>query len=301
MTFRSLLARSIQPHNRWGDTVHAFRHFRYHNGYWPNIWRPTTFNEHLLSLKLNRLDSETRRSITDKYRAKLHIASELGDAYIPRTLSVLSSHEDVDNYCFPERCVVKPTHASGLVLFKRQASDRLPLNEIKSWLDIDYYRQTRERNYLGLEPRIIVEEYIDFEGNKAPDDYKIFCFFGIPKLILVDTNRFSDHGRAFYTADWERLPFPQGRYSPAPAQKPPPNLRSMLRIAKRLAKVVDPIRIDMYTDGSSILVGEMTNCHGNAHMTIAPTADRALGQLFVDPACEPSELLESAYADCGVV
>ena len=42
----------------------------------------------------------------------------------------------------------------------------------------------------------------------------------------------------------------------------------MIFVAEQLSKNFDFIRIDLYSNGHDIKVGEITNCHGNAHEKI---------------------------------
>ena len=39
-----------------------------------------------------------------------------------------------------------------------------------------YYKETLEWAYKHIEPRIIVEEFIDDGSGTAPNDYKLFVF-----------------------------------------------------------------------------------------------------------------------------
>ena len=50
----------------------------------------------------------------------------------------------------------------------------------------------------------------------------------------------------------------------------PANLREMLDVAGRLSAGFDFVRVDLYSDSSSCLVGEITNCHGNARQRFIP-------------------------------
>ena len=55
----------------------------------------------------------------------------------------LRNEIDIDSYEFPNRCCIKPTHASGKYIFK--TSEHLNVEEIKSWLKLDYYKISREK------------------------------------------------------------------------------------------------------------------------------------------------------------
>ena len=52
--------------------------------------------------------------------------------------------------------------------------------------------------------RIICERYLE-NAAESLDDYKFFCFDGEPRLIQMDTGRFSRHVQQYYTTDWQRV------------------------------------------------------------------------------------------------
>jgi hypothetical protein len=72
---------------------------------------------------------------------------------------------------FPDRFVVKPTHGSGWVqiVTDKSSLDRATLIETcRGWLRQSYYEATREWVYKNIEPRIIVEQFID-DGGVNPE------------------------------------------------------------------------------------------------------------------------------------
>ena len=69
---------------------------------------------------------------------------------------ILYSKEDIKSYKFFLLDVVKPTHASGEVIFVD--STDINKEEIANWLDLNFYDRTREGNYKYLQPKIIIEE-----------------------------------------------------------------------------------------------------------------------------------------------
>lgn len=280
------------PHSAFGDKWHAIITFRRRHGYWPELAPPARFNEHLLKIKIDELDDPLRQRLTDKYCVKQYVTEILGADYTVPTLALLETGADVRDFVFPPVCVVKPTHACRKIFIRKSGRDEVPRDEICSWLTLDYYRHSRERNYRGLQPRVLVEPFVDFNG-AAPNDYKFFCFFGRVKLILFDTDRYGDHRRAYLTPDWRQLPFTQNNY---PLARPPrpPNLEAMTAIAERLSRDISPVRVDLYSDGRTVLVGELTHCHTASCANFCPEHyDRALAPLFTDPDFDAGDLLKA--------
>jgi hypothetical protein len=97
----------------------------------------------------------------------------------------------------PDRFVVKPTHASGWVqlVTNKATLERAALIALcEDWLKRSYYEEQWEQVYKHVEPRIIVEEFIDDGSGAALNDYKLFVFDGTVEMIQVDVGRFTDGG-----------------------------------------------------------------------------------------------------------
>ncbi len=218
-----------------------------------------------------------RAFVSDKVQVKQYVTAKLGDAYNVGTIAVLDSFEDAAHFAYPADCVIKPTHMSGEVIF-RHAGSPVDLKKVRFWFDSNYYRRFREANYRHMLPRIIVEPYIF--NQKAVEDYKIFCFHGRPLIIQVDFDRHTQHTHNLYTTEWELLPFaiscPIGKGKPRPG-----NLSQLIDVATRLSDGFNLIRIDLYTDGQDILVGEITNCHQGARCRfVPPEGEQIMTRLF---------------------
>ena len=144
---------------------------------------------------------------------------------------------------------------------------------IRRGFGMNQYDAGRGANYRALRPKVIVEPIIF--GSTNNEDYKIHCVSGEPKLVQVDTERQIDHRRDFYTPAWEHLSFalgyPLGKPVPAPR-----NLRELLSLARVLSEDFSLMRVDLYTDGHTIYVGELTNCPGNGNDRFSSPEGEAL-------------------------
>src|SRR5690606_9908142 len=110
----------------------------------------------------------------------------------------------------PQRFVLKPNHASGLILFcdKAQAGfDEAKIRQTLSrWMALDYGRQGREYQYSRIPRKILAEQLVTPDDGTELSDYKFFCFNGSPKFVQLDFDRFTNHTRNFYDLSWNRLP-----------------------------------------------------------------------------------------------
>jgi hypothetical protein len=258
--------RRYLPFNETGDRLyHRLNFMRKHrrapNGamLWNDVWyRLKTSDEILEPLRV---------FVSDKEHVKQFVRAELGDEYNVPTIAVLRSPQEVDAFDFPPDCCIKPTQASGQVILRKDGA-AIDRDRIKRWFDINYYRAGREWNYRALKAKVIVEPLI-FGGTNV-EDFKIFCFNGEPRLIQVDIDRYVNHTRKFFDVNWNEQDF-SILYPRSEAEFPrPQSLEKMLRAARILSASFSFVRIDLYSDGAQVLVGEITNCSENAGGLFVP-------------------------------
>lgn len=72
--------------------------------------------------------------------------------------------------------------------------------QLSEWLKVENYYLSREPQYTG-QNKIICEKFLKFNI----EDYKFFCFNGVPKFLKVDFGRFTDHHANYYDLDWNLL------------------------------------------------------------------------------------------------
>ena len=131
----------------------------------------------------------------------------------------------------------------------------------------------RERNYRRLKPKVIVEPLI-FNSTNV-EDFKFFCFNGEPKIIQVDVDRYINHTRKYFDAGWNELDFSIIYPRSTAAFDRPYCLSEMLAVARKLSAGFSFVRVDLYSDGRQILVGEITNCSENAGGYFVPASAEA--------------------------
>lgn len=254
------------PHTRFFDRLyHRLLFLKKHHRLptrqmlWNDVWfRIKTSDE---------IEDPMRVFVSDKENVKEYVRQTIGDRYNVPTLKVLRSPGEIDTYDFPERCAIKPTHASTHVIL-REHGEPIDRQRIKKWFALNYYHSGRELNYRSLEPKVIVEPLI-FDTTNV-EDYKIFCWNGVPKFVMLDIDRFSNHTRKIYDTNWNEQDF-SITYPRASGVVPKPaTLAEMLQVARILSGPFSFVRIDLYTDGQRVLVGEVTNCSANASAPFLP-------------------------------
>jgi hypothetical protein len=242
------------------DWLIAARRHRKIHGEFPNLIRPKTFNEKVL----HRLLFDRRSLIAqlaDKLAVRDYVEPRLGAQVLPRLYYVTTRPGTIPFDQLPEKFVVKPNHGSGWV---RIVTDKMALNEAAlretcaGWLNQNFYEITREWAYKQIEPRIIVEQFIDDGSGKAPYDYKVYVFGGIVEMIEVDIGRFDHLKRLVYSPGWEKLPEMFDHHDMSGEVPPPPHLEQMIAAAETLGDGWDFIRVDFYDIQDQLYVGELT-------------------------------------------
>lgn len=227
-----------------------------------HLKNPKTFNEKLQWLKLHdRKPMYTM--IVDKYAVREYITEKLGEKYIVPMLGVWDRFEDIDFDALPDRFVLKCTHDSGgivIVRDKSQMNMEEAREKITESMARNYYYAGREWPYKNVPPRIIAEEYIEDSCGELAD-YKVHCFNGAPRMILVCRDRFTETGltQDFFSEKWEHLPIRRPTAPNSAVEIPrPEHLDEMLRLSARLAKDFPFVRIDFYEVDGKVYFSEIT-------------------------------------------
>ena len=272
----------------WKDFLRAVitgaRIFKAENGYLPPLVSPASFNEHIFARKF--FAPLPMPSLADKLAARDYFKARLGDELLPAVAWVGDDIAGLFAAKLPAgRYVLKANHGSEWNLFLNLPDDlSAKRTEIEqramTWLSSRYGYDWGEWQYSVFKPQLFLEEFIDFNGAKTPDDYKFYCFHGKACFIEIDVDRFTQSRSAFYSLDWQCIPV---NYGEEPIQcRRPHNLEDMIRVAEIVARDMDFTRVDLYSDRNSrIKFGEITSFPGNGTLHFSDFKfDRWLGSHF---------------------
>ena len=224
-----------------------------------NLKNPMSFNEKIQWLKLYDR-KEIYHTIVDKCEVKKYVSQKIGEEYIIPTIGIWKSTNSIDINTLPASFVIKATHDSGGVYICKDKSnfnfDDCYRN-LERTLKHDFYLNSREWAYKGVESRIIAEKFLDDNDLK---DYKFFCFNGKCKIFKIDFDRDTKHGANYYGIDGNILPFGEKVCPPNFNKKIdlPNNLSEMICLAEKLAEGIPFVRVDFYNQNGNIYFGEMT-------------------------------------------
>lgn len=165
-------------------------------------------------------------------------------------------------------------------------------NQIKkdmaTWNKVNTLSIGREWAYENIEPKIVVEELLTphdkFQQEYGLNDFKIMCFNGKAKLIWLDTKRYVNHSRDFYSLDWDKLEILSDKPNSGSEFARPKNLSLMIDIAEKFAKDFPFVRVDFYEINGRLYIGELTFYPWSGTVKFFPDeVDYTLGKLFELP------------------
>lgn len=239
--------------------------FKERMGYSLNLDNPKTFNEKLQWLKLHD-HNPLYTTMVDKYAVKEYVAEKIGAQYIIPTLGVWDHFDEIEFDKLPDQFVLKCTHDSGSIVVvtdKGKIDKDVAKEKLENGLRHNYYYAGYEWPYKNVPPRIIAEKFMVDESGVELKDYKVFNFDGIPKAIQVDYDRFTNHKRNIYDAEWKYIDMSIEYPTDANHQiAKPKNLEKMLELAGKLSEGIPHARTDFYVINDEIYFGEITFYHG---------------------------------------
>lgn len=228
-----------------------------------DLKNPRTFNEKLQWLKLHDRNP-LYTVLVDKYAVKDYVAEKVGGEHIIPTLGVWDRFEDIDFDVLPDQFVLKCTHDSGgLVIVRDKAKLDIAAarTKINKSLSRNYYYAGREWPYKNVKPRIIAEKYMTDQSCAELADYKVHCFNGEAKVVLVCQDRHSSSGLTedFFTKEWEHLDIQRPKHPNAKVvPERPVHLEQILQLSEQLAQGYPFMRVDFYDVNGQIYFGEIT-------------------------------------------
>ena len=253
-----------------------------------NLKDPKRFTEKLQWYKINYRNPVMHQCV-DKYLVREYVKSKGLDSILVPLIGKYENLDQIDWNTLPDQFVIKTTHGGGgLNVIVCPDKSKLSMEEVKAKLSFDPHPVKanslgREWAYYGLQPGIVVEELlINSENPEAGiNDYKIFCYNGQAKYIIVDVDRYIGHKRNFYDKDWNNLHVTSDCPASDREIEKPENLDEMLRVAEKLSKDFPYVRVDLYNVDGKIYFGELTFYPWSGYVQYTPDeADFWFGRDF---------------------
>lgn len=239
--------------------------FRIKQGYSLSLKNPKTFNEKLQWIKLNDRNPLMPKCC-DKYAVRQFVEEQGCGEILNHLIWQGLDPEQIPFDKLPEKYVIKVTHGSTFNIIQN-GSKRITKNEVvekcNKWMKSKFLACYGEWFYGVEKPRVIVEDFIESKDDEQLRDYKVFCFNGIPRVIRVDTDRFTEHKMDFYDADWNKIEGAGMGYPVSGRQfSKPVCLNRLLKYAAKLSSPFHHARVDFYIVEEKIYFGEITFTNG---------------------------------------
>ena len=232
-----------------------------------NLDNPQTLDEKIQKLKLSKYRTDPLiRQCADKYAVREYIKKVgCADILVPLIASY-DRVEEIEWGKLPDAFAMKWNFGCGFNVIcpdKSKLNKNEAIKKMKKWgRDKSCYLDFSEMQYKGVPRKIIVEAYLKPETGLLPADYKVYCFNGEPKFILLCEGRDKGGHPKFYFFDenWNLARInkdsknaPEGFTYPKP-----PCLDKLLRSARTLSAPFEFVRADFYVLGDKVYFGELT-------------------------------------------
>ena len=246
-----------------------------------NLENPQTFNEKLMWLKLFE-DIEFKAKFTDKVEARNYLTSSGYTHLLVPIISIFDRVEDIIFEQLPRKFVLRCTHGSGYQIVcsdKREFDYRKTRQQLAEWMATDYSLNYAELHYAKIQPRIIIEHFIERSPSNEASDYKFHCFHGEPKIIehTIKSSP-SEEQTIMLTSNWQNTHYIEKKLADTKLIQKPKQLDELLKIAKKLSKPFTYVRVDLTVVDETIYFDEFQFTPGAClENKIHEQADRELG------------------------
>ena len=253
-----------------------------------NLKKPQTFNEKQNWLKL--YDRRPEYTImVDKYKAREYIAERIGEQYLVPLLGVWDSPDEIDFDALPNEFVLKCNHDNGVIICrdKSKLDIEKTKEELAFRLNRDYYKKLREWPYKNVPRKIICEKFMENTNREKCLEYKMFCFSGKVKYILVVADRTSNEKTTMdtYDFDWKHTNLVNGNTPLAgDVFNKPDCFEEICSIAQTLSRNIPFLRVDFNIWNNQTYFGELTISDSGGFEKYKPEEwDHILGSLLELP------------------
>lgn len=248
-----------------------------------NLNPPELFTEKLIWLMQN-YNNPILVQCTDKYEVREFVEEKVGSHILNDLYHVYDRVEDIDFEVLPEQFVLKCTHGCGcniIVSDKSSLDKSKAVEKLTTWMNTDYSKSMGETHYSKIKPRIICERFIGTDEHDFATDYKIWCFNGEPKFLIVNTDREKDLTFTYRDFNWNVLDFASDYYPQVINQSKPSCLDEMLEYARSLSQGIPYVRVDFYDFNGRVVFGELTfTPAGGVPPYVSFEGDKKIGKLL---------------------
>lgn len=228
---------------------------------------PKTLDEKIQWLKFNTyLDNPLVTQCADKYAVRDYVkdcgCSEiLNDLYF-----TWDSVDDIKWEDLPNKFVIKWNFGWGnnFICKDKSKIDEIETKKLlKKWYKDHntFWKLYAELQYRNIIPKLVCEKLIETENGELPLDYKLYCFNGKSKYVMLCTDRESGHPKYFFFDREKKLVRLNRRGLSAPNNfsiPMPKGYDKLFEYADKLSKPFPFVRTDFYLENGKVIFGELT-------------------------------------------
>lgn len=268
-------------YNKMPDEQYLKMLYKVYLGKELNLENPQTFTEKMQWLKLHNRKPEYTMMV-DKYAARKYIAQTVGEQYLIPLLGVWDDPDEIDFDQLPNQFVLKCNHNSGKGMCICKDKKTLDLQKVKrelrKGLKQDYYLTRREWPYKNVKRKIVCEQYMKSAQGDVLQDYKFFCFNGVPKIMYISQDAAEHPKTDFFDMEFNHLDLTMNDPNAEKCPEKPENFELMKEFSKKFSHGIPFLRVDFYEIDGKLYVGEMTFFHSAGFFEMHPPKyDRLLG------------------------
>ncbi|OUP26452.1 ATP-grasp fold amidoligase family protein [Faecalibacterium sp. An192] len=230
-----------------------------------DLKNPKTYNEKLQWIKLYE-KNPLMTKCCDKYAVREYVKQQGCEDILNHLIWQGFNPEEIPFSELPKKYVIKVTHGSTFNIIQNgelQITQNEIISRCRKWLKAKFLPCYGEWFYGVERPRVIVEDFIESADDTQLRDYKVFCFNGHPKMIRVDTDRFTNHKMDFFDCKWNRINNAGMGYEiSGRAIEKPICINQVLDYAAKLSAPFKHARVDFYIVKDKIYFGEITFTNG---------------------------------------
>ena len=190
--------------------------YKIHTGKKINLKNPQLFNEKIMYLKLH--DYRNNALVTncsDKIKVREYIKENGYGDTLTEVYGIYNDATEIDFDKLPNKFALKCNHGCGynvICVDKKKLNKEETIQKLNHWKHTKFGYETCEIHYFPIKPLIYAEKYIATNDGVMPNDYKIYCFNGKARVILVCSEREKSLKLSFYDLKWKRLNYETKRF-----------------------------------------------------------------------------------------
>lgn len=256
---------------------------------------PITLNEKNQWLKMNTyLNDPLVKQCADKYMVREYVKKCGFENILNDLIAVYDSPSKINWDILPQRFALKLNVGCGfnhiITDLSRENTQRLE-KEVARWFKKSktQWLSYSEMQYKDVKPYVLIERYLgNADKGTLPEDYKVYCFNGIPTFIMVCVGRENGGHPKFYffDKDWSLARINRdSKAAPEGFSIPKPKcFDALISAAAKLSSPFPFVRADFYVFNDEVIFGELTfTPAGGMDTGRLPETDILMGDLLQLP------------------